>query len=89
VGEEGPEAFIPDSAGTIIPAAQTQAMTEGMGGGSGGGTYYIDARGADREGLNRLEGMIYALNGSIEHRAIAAVVDGKRRRGAGLNGAFA
>jgi hypothetical protein len=90
VGEEGPEAFIPDTAGKIIPAAQTVAMQEGMGGGRrGGDIYQIDARGADREGLNRLEAMIGALNGSIEHRALAAVIDGKRRRNPGLNGAFA
>jgi hypothetical protein len=90
VGEEGPEAFIPDTAGKIIPAAQTHAMREGMDGGGGGGPpIYIDARGADREGLNRLEAMIGALHRSIEHRAVAAVIDGKRRRSPGLNGAFA
>lgn len=30
VGEGGPELFIPDQAGTIIPADKTQAMLEGM-----------------------------------------------------------
>lgn len=41
----------------------------------GGGTYFIDARGADNAGLARLEAMIVKLNGSIEHRSVAAVQD--------------
>lgn len=88
VGEKGPEAFVPNTKGTIIPAAQTAAMSSG-GMGHGGNIYNIDARGADEKAITRLEGLIYALNGSIEHRAVAAVVDGKRRRMPGLNGAFA
>lgn len=50
-------------------------------GGSGGGTYYIDARGADREGLARVEAQIRALSGSIEKRAVAAVSSGNSRGG--------
>lgn len=76
VGERGPELFVPDSAGTIVPNHK-------LGGGGGGGTYYIDARGADRTGLARLEAMIRALHGSVEQRAVAAVADFRRR------GAFA
>ena len=39
VGEEGPEIFVPDGPGTIIPAGPTAAMMGGksMGGGIGGG----------------------------------------------------
>jgi hypothetical protein len=46
---------------------------------SGGGTYMIDARGADRAGLMRLEAVIRQLNGSIEHRAVSAVAMAKGR----------
>jgi lambda family phage tail tape measure protein len=45
-----------------------------------GDTYVIDARGADSQGLARLEAMIRAVNGSIEHRATASVLDAQRRR---------
>lgn len=74
VGERGPELFVPDTAGTVVPNHK-------LGGGNGGNTYIIDARGADRTGLARLEAMIRALNGSIEQRALGAVLD-HRRRGA-------
>jgi phage-related minor tail protein len=66
VGERGPELFIPGQSGTISPNGA-------------GGTYYIDARGADREGLARLESMIVTLNGTVESRAVAAVADAKMR----------
>ena len=46
---------------------------------SGGGTYYIDARGADSSAIARLERVIMGINGSIEHRAVAAVSDAQRR----------
>jgi len=75
VGENGPELFTPSQAGRIIPNHQV-----GQGGG-GGGTYYIDATGADRAGMSRLEMMIKSLNGSIEHRAIAAVSNRRARGG--------
>jgi hypothetical protein len=39
----------------------------------GGDTYVIDARGADKEGLRRLETMIAQVNGSVERRAVGAV----------------
>lgn len=71
VGERGPELFVPSSSGRINPDVPS---------GKGGGTYYIDARGADRTGLAKLEAAIVSLHGSIEQRAVAAVVDAKRRR---------
>lgn len=74
IGEHGPELWVPDSAGTIIPNHRL--------GGSGrrsGGTYYIDARGADREGMRRVEAQIAQLEGSIERRALGAVMDAQRR----------
>ena len=51
-----------------------------------GSTVFIDARGADREGLARLTDMVKRLNGSIEERAVAAVVDANRRDGRVLAG---
>lgn len=48
---------------------------------SGGDTYYIDARGADREGLRNLERKIDRLDASVENRAMAATADGNLRGG--------
>jgi hypothetical protein len=59
----------------IIPAAQNR------GGRGGGGTYYIDARGADREGMRRVEMAIARLDGSLEQRALGAVLDARQRGG--------
>jgi hypothetical protein len=39
----------------------------------GGHTFVIDARGADRSGLARLEAMIRRMDGSIEYRSVASV----------------
>lgn len=79
VGEEGPELMVPGASGTIIPTHALAAVGRGS-----GGTFIIDARGADRTGLARLEAMIYALNGSIENRAVSAVVNARDRRIGGL-----
>lgn len=51
--------------------------------GPSGDTYIIDASGADKQGFARLQNMIAALNGSIEQRAVAAVVNASKRGGAG------
>jgi hypothetical protein len=74
VGERRPELFVPSTSGTILPD------TSALRGGRGGDIYHIDARGADGAGLARLEGMIRALHGSIEPRALGAVRDANRRR---------
>lgn len=71
------EAFVPLPDGRRIP------VDLGDGGGArGGDRYYIDARGADREGLERLEATIRALDGSIEHRALSVTASARRRGGA-------
>lgn len=72
VGERGREMFIPDTAGTIIPAEQTSAML-----GGGGNTYIIDARGADQGAVARIERtlMMLAGPGVVERRAVSAVTD--------------
>jgi hypothetical protein len=49
IGEQGPELFVPDSAGTIMP---NNAL--GGGGHTFHNTYNIDARGADAERIMRI-----------------------------------
>lgn len=69
VGERGPEvAFGGRSGQTISP------MSAG-----GGPNLYIDARGADSTALARVERLIRDLNGSVERRAVAAVVAARGR----------
>jgi len=70
----------------ILQAGET--VTPKGGGGDAGPTVFIDARGADREGMRRLETAIARLNGSIERRSVAAVVDAQRRGGSRMRQAF-
>jgi hypothetical protein len=79
VGEMGPELFVPDAAGTIIPHDVTSRLSSAR----GGDIYNIDARGADKDGLRRLEAMIAAVDGSVERRAVAANAEVARRGGGG------
>ena len=71
VGENGPEMFMPTQSGNIV---SNSAMS-----GMGGSTYYIDARGADRSGLARLEQMINQTQASIRPIALASVVNASAR----------
>ncbi|NFV79993.1 hypothetical protein [Magnetospirillum aberrantis] len=62
--------------GGVVGGVTTSALSAAninSPGRAGGDQYYIDARGADREGLARLEAMIRATNASVERRAVAAV----------------
>lgn len=77
IGEQGPELFIPDSAGTVVSNSSLRGM-----GGKSGDTFVIDARGADQAGIARLEGAIMALHGSVERRSVNAVVAAIRKGGA-------
>lgn len=72
VGEQGPELFVPGRSGAIVPNGAMPA---------GGSTFYIDARGANEQGLARLERMILAINGSLERRAVSAVANVAQRGG--------
>jgi hypothetical protein len=63
VGEQGPEMFVPDRSGEIVPNS------------GNGGTYYIDATGADKSAVQRLENFIQNINGSVEARAANVVQD--------------
>jgi hypothetical protein len=71
VGERGPEPFIPDSSGTILPT------------GSLGGTNYsvhIDARGADAGVEDRLKRLMERNKHEAVALAVASVNDRGRRR---------
>jgi lambda family phage tail tape measure protein len=73
VGENGPELEVTGPS-RIYNAEQTKKMM-------GGNVYNIDARGADRQGLGRLESMIRRLDGSIERRSVSAVANDSARGG--------
>jgi hypothetical protein len=81
VGERGPELFIPDTAGRVIPAERTAAMLGGGGGGGGTKIFNIDARGADVGAVARLEGMVRELNGTFNRRVVSVVSEARMRGG--------
>ena len=67
VGERGPELFVPDSAGTILPADATASLLDGSSGGStgraggGGGTtreVHVHLEGAQIYGFNDFENAV-------------------------------
>lgn len=76
VGERGPEMFVPNTGGTIVPNSS-------MGGGP---TVYADMRGASVDAVQRLEQFMVRINGSIEQRAVSAVNDTRRRGGSFARG---
>lgn len=77
VGEMGPELFMPDTAGTIIP----NSALAGMGGKGGGTNVFIDATGADQAAIARLTAALSATNASIERRAVGAIVAAMKQGG--------
>jgi hypothetical protein len=66
------EAYVPLPDGRRIPVQMS---------GQSGHTFIIDARGADRTGLARLEAYIRRVDGSVEYRSVAAA-----RRAAAVRG---
>ncbi len=68
VGERGPELVV--GSGTVVP---NHAL--------GGNTFIVDMRGASMEAVQRLEGFVASINGSLERRALAAVDSRQSRRG--------
>ena len=73
VGERGPELFVPAVSGQIVANGAMAA----------GPTFIVDARGADVGAVARLERFVAKLHGSVEHRAVAAVNEDRRRTGRG------
>jgi hypothetical protein len=71
VGEDGPELFAPDAAGSVIPNGASRG---------GDMVFHIDARGADMAAVARMEIAIRDLHRTFETRAVAAVA-GQRKRG--------
>lgn len=77
VGEDGPELFVPASAGRVIPNNQLGSM--------GGPVFHVDMRGASVEAVERLEQFVNQINGSIESRAVGAVQNARLRGGSFAN----
>lgn len=75
VGEDGPELFVPRTAGTIVPNHELSGSR------SDGNTYYIDARGTDASVVQRLAAALQQLAGPgvVEARALGAVSDWRMR----------
>lgn len=78
VGEAGPELFVPDMAGTVLPHDVLNSLSSDNG---GGGNIIINAQGADAAGLARVERAVESLNRNLERRALAAVGDARKRGG--------
>jgi len=76
VNEDGQEYFKPNVGGTVIPVGASGGPRA-----RGGDTYFIDATGADSGAIARLESMIRSINGTIERRAVSAVIAAKRAGG--------
>lgn len=81
VGERGPEILAQGTKGKIYSNAQSRQM---MGGGP---TIYADLRGADPAAVSRLETLVRDIDGSLEQRAVGAVVT-ERMRGGRMAKAF-
>lgn len=79
VGESGPELFVPDMAGTVLPHDALNSLGSGS---RGGMSVTINAQGADPAGLARVTRALEQLNATFENRAIAAVGNARARGGA-------
>lgn len=73
VGERGPELMNVPRGAQIIPSAQSLAMARGRGGTSATVQVTIDARGADREGLSRVEAQVARLKSEVPALAVQAM----------------
>ena len=81
VGENGPELFIPDTAGTVLPNSALRGMG---GGGMVNYNYQVDARGADAAAVARLEAVL-ASHIATHSRSVVGSVIAEIRKG-GANG---
>ncbi len=82
VGERGPELFVPDSAGTIVPSAKASSGVTAGGGGSGSSEppmiFHFQQNFADGVSRVELAGMMDQIQDASEAGVLAAV-----RRGGG------
>lgn len=77
IGEQGPELFIPDSAGTVVSNSALRGMS---GGGGPSVSYNIDARGADVGVVAKIQAVLE--NHIVNHdRSVIGSVVGQIRRG--------
>lgn len=74
VGEMGKELFVPETDGTIIPNGALPT-----GGGGPRMVVNIDARNADRAGIEQLRADVRRMNAEFNERAVSAVGDWQRR----------
>ena len=79
VGERGPELFVPDVAGTIVP--------NGRGPGGGGQSIVINQRMAFGSDVNRATLMTWGRE--IKRQTIGEIVEQKRRGSSNVGRAFA
>jgi hypothetical protein len=78
VGEQGPEMFVPQASGSIVP----NRALGGSNGARGGDLYVtINAPGADAAALARVQVSIMQLKASFDARAVSAVARAFNRRG--------
>ncbi len=80
VGENGPEVFVPRSAGTIVP-------NHALAGSGGGNNYYFNLPGGVSESaFQQFASVVQSALGAgvIERRALSAVYDQRRRGGAAV-----
>jgi hypothetical protein len=70
VGEKGPEVFVPDTAGKIVPNSQLGGQTINV---------YPDMRGASPEAVRELYRMVANLRANIGPIAVGAVTDARQR----------
>jgi hypothetical protein len=71
IGERGPELFVPDQNGTIVPNHK-------LGGGST--VYNIDMRGASLAAVQELQSALSQLDRSVEQRAVRANLNWRSRQ---------
>jgi alkanesulfonate monooxygenase SsuD/methylene tetrahydromethanopterin reductase-like flavin-dependent oxidoreductase (luciferase family) len=74
VGEKGPELFVPGTSGSIVSNDKLSS--------AGGTTIYADMRGASVEAVHELRSLVMQINGTLEQRAVSAVVSATTRGGA-------
>ena len=74
IGERGPELWLPDTAGTVIPNSQLGSAL------GGGDTYYMDFRGAQRGVSQEVKMAIAASEARSSAKAQLSIYEHQRRR---------
>lgn len=77
-GEEGAELFTPSTSGYIVP---NDVLRAAGGKSQGRGDVFIDARGADREGLKRLENIVLGMQMGFKENVMGTIHNWKKNGG--------